>query len=655
MEAFSKLRNLVAATDQVVDTRASDQNHQCVKTPDLIASRISKLRLPNNSASQREGAADSFRAEVSPHQMKRKIEIDKKFFRTVQFDRAAVNDTARTLTLSISSDTPYLRQDFFGQPYYEILDHSGNGILAGRLQAGTALLWNHNTNQQLGRNISFENDGHKITVTAKFSRSPFAEEKWQDVQDGILVDSSVGYVVIDVEDLDQQIDGIPVYRMTWEPLEASLVTVPADITVGVGRNTETTLVRQHHMETTLENKQKENGRTATQEKERINEIRFVANRPTFKRFVTDAEVQKAIDEDWSSRRFKDFVMEKLGDGTRPILTPSGRDLREMFSGDAIESQIVENPEFRRLREGGRKLISFEIPGIRSFREMQRATTLTSDVGTTVMQVPGVQGSAFEQLVVADLLAQGTTTSGKVTYPQEQSFTGTATTVAEAGAKPEQDFDIAPASATAKKIAAWTKISDELLEDSPAAEAYIRSRLGFAVQKQEDNQILNGDGTGSNMTGILHTVGLQSQAKGSDTTLDAIRKAIGKVEENSDFICEGIVINVHDWTNIEMLKDTNNRYLVGQLLTPDEFGRPRLAPSLWGKPVAVSKSLAQGTVLVGAFKSAAQLFRRKGLIIEATNSNEDDFKHNLILIRAELRAALAVYAGGAFCQVTGLSA
>ena len=61
----------------------------------------------------------------------------------------------------------------------------------------------------------------------------------------------------------------------------------------------------------------------------------------------------------------------------------------------------------------------------------------------------------------------------------------------------------------------------------------------------------------------------------------------------------------------------------------------------------------GTALVGAFSAAAQLFRRTGLLVEITNANEDDFVRNLLSIRAELRAALAVYHGSAFCEVTGL--
>ena len=106
-------------------------------------------------------------------------------------------------------------------------------------------------------------------------------------------------------------------------------------------------------------------------------------------------------------------------------------------------------------------------------------------------------------------------------------------------------------------------------------------------------------------------------------------------------------------NIELLKDTQGRYLVQPVLIRGELGQQLLAPSLWGKPIAVSKSAIPGTALVGAFNAAAQLFRRTGLLIEGTNCDGDDFVRNLMTIRAELRAALAVYHGSAFCEVTGL--
>lgn len=639
----------------------SNRNHHCLKTADPGASRVSKSQLRKASLREREEAetlpSPGNRRGSDLTTLKRKLETNTTLYRTATFDRSAVNETARTVRLSISSDVPYLRSDFFGQPYYEVLDHSPGGIISDRLTSGAAVLFNHDRSQHLGRNISFENDGHKCSIVAKFSRSAFAEEKWRDVQDGILVDSSVGYEVLDVEELDQEIDGTPVYVVKWQPLEASLVTVPADLTVGVGREHQISHQPTNYM-TPPTTTQPTNERTATQERERINAIRYAANRPTFQRFVTEADVQNAIDQGWSKKAFNEFLLERMGEGGPQLFMPETREFGAENTR-TIASRIMSHRDVQRFLEGGRKRVSFELRDVRSFRETLTRVSNTiignSDVGATITRLPNVQGVAFERLVVADLCAPGSMDTSKVTYPRENSiaFAGTAAPVPEANRKPEQAFDLVPDEAAAKKIAAFTKITDEMFQDSPAAEAYIQNRLAFAVQKSEDNQLLQGDGLNANMRGIRSTPNVQVQQRGADIAPDAIRKGINLVETTTDFIVSGIVMHPTDWMNIQLLKDTQGRYLIGQAVVPDEFGHPRLAPTLWSRPIAISKSIPIGTSLVGAFATAAQVFRRLGMIIEMSNENEDDFIRNLITILAETRVALAVYSGAAFCDVTGL--
>jgi HK97 family phage major capsid protein len=586
--------------------------------------------------------------------VKRTIETSKTLYRTATFDRSAVDDVSRTLTLSISSDAPYLRSDIFGQPYYEVLDHSTAGVVTDRLDAGIPILFGHDRGQHLGRTTAYNNDGHKLTVTAKFSRSDFAEQKWRDVRDEILVDSSVGYEVVDAEETDQEIDGVPIYRVKFLPLEASLCTIPADPSVGVGRNHQ--LVRSS-METQTPTKPagtQPNERTATQERERIQAIITTAKMPTLSRFVDEADVEKAIAENWSKNAFRDFALERMAERQHES---SGAIITDEFgprnggNRRTVAEQIVAHPEFARVREGGQKTVSIALKGLRSLREAQtRDITTTANVGVTVAQLPGVAGVAYERLTIADLIAPGTMDTGKVVYPQEVGpFVSNAGAVAEAARKPEQSFNVVPAEASAKKIAAWTKISDEMAQDSPAAVAYINRRLGFAVDKAEDKMLLYGDGLNANIKGIMSMSGVQTQAVGSDTIIDCIRKGIGNVDTNTDFMATGIAIHPIDWQSIELIKDTLGRYIVGQVTTLDEFGRARLAPGLWGLPVAISKSTTPGRPIVGAWHDAAQLFRRMGLVIEITNCNDDDFVRNLLTIRAELRAALAVYAPSAFCE------
>jgi HK97 family phage prohead protease len=163
----------------------------------------------------------------------RTIQIPATLYRTATFTREAMNEEERTIELSISSDEPYRR--CFGD---EILDHSPGSIDMARLLAGAPLLFNHDRDKHLGRIIEARTDGKKLRIKAKFGDNPLALEKWADIKSGILTDTSVGYSVSEMV-LEKEEDGEATYRCTkWMPYEGSLVTIPADFTVGLGRNSD---------------------------------------------------------------------------------------------------------------------------------------------------------------------------------------------------------------------------------------------------------------------------------------------------------------------------------------------------------------------------------------------------------------------------------
>jgi len=139
--------------------------------------------------------------------------------------------------LSISSDTPYLRMDWGGDLYYEMLDHGPDGFDDTRLKAGLPLLYNHDRNQHLGRAGGYINDGKKLALKPgdiKWASGQFASEKRADMESGALPDTSIGYSVESVERMSD-IDGVPCYKCKWTLFEGSLVTIQADTTVGYGR------------------------------------------------------------------------------------------------------------------------------------------------------------------------------------------------------------------------------------------------------------------------------------------------------------------------------------------------------------------------------------------------------------------------------------
>lgn len=280
------------------------------------------------------------------------------------------------------------------------------------------------------------------------------------------------------------------------------------------------------------------------------------------------------------------------------------------------------------------------------RELKTTFTESAATLTQYDRQPGIVLVGLQRLTIADLLARGQTTMNTIRYVQEDTYTNAATTVAEGATKPEAAFDTSEQDAPVRKIAVTAKVTDELFSDFPAMRDYIDQRLPFMVQQTEEAQLLTGDGNAPNIKGILNVAGIQTQAKGADPAPDAIYKAMVKILAVGFFVPDGVVIHPTDWQGIRLLRTSTDAYMWGP---PTDAGVERI----WGEPVDITTAITQGTALVGSYRLGAQIFYRQGITIETTNSNEDDFKKNLIAIRAEERLALAVYRPKAFCTVTGL--
>lgn len=173
----------------------------------------------------------------------RKALIGERVERTLHIVRAdTIDEEKRTVWLSIASEEPYER--WWG---IEILDCAKKSIRTERLKLGAPLLVGHDTRDQVGVVEDFEiTSEKKLRLKARFSRSARAEEIFRDVVDGIRKNTSVGYIIHDLI-LVKQEDGVSTYRVTdWEPYEGSLVPIPADPTVGVGRAAEPPMAPRNH-------------------------------------------------------------------------------------------------------------------------------------------------------------------------------------------------------------------------------------------------------------------------------------------------------------------------------------------------------------------------------------------------------------------------
>lgn len=270
--------------------------------------------------------------------------------------------------------------------------------------------------------------------------------------------------------------------------------------------------------------------------------------------------------------------------------------------------------------------------------------------------PGIQPVLFRRLTIADLVASGTTTSNQVSYPQETTATNAAAATAEGDLKPEATVVFEVVNEPVRKVATFLPVSDEMLEDVDGLRSYLNGRLTLFVEHEEEDQVLNGSGVIPNLTGLLNRTGVQTVAKTVGQAIhDVVYTAITNIRNNANLEPDGIVMHPTNWASVRTAKDANGQYYGGgPFMGP--YGQDGIAvDNIWGLPVAVTSAIPVNTALVGAFRAAAQVFRRGGLTVEASNSHSDFFQRNLTAIREERRLALACYRPSGLHTITALSA
>lgn len=241
-----------------------------------------------------------------------------------------------------------------------------------------------------------------------------------------------------------------------------------------------------------------------------------------------------------------------------------------------------------------------------------------------------------RLTIRSLLLPGTTTSNQIEYEREKLFTNNAAPVAEGTLKPQSELQFEDATANVRTIAHWMRTSVQILADAAGLQSIIDQRLRYGLAYAEEQQLLNGSGTGQNLLGLV-TAATAYAAPGSLTAtsqVDIIRLMILQAAL-AEYPPNGIVLNPIDWAAIEMQKDGQGRYLIGN-------PQGTLSPTLWGLPVVATQAMGVDKALVGAFNLAAQIFDRQDATVDVSTEDQDNFVKNKITIRAEERLALAIY-------------
>ena len=258
-------------------------------------------------------------------------------YRDVQI--RGIHADKRTLDLSFSSEEPIER--WFG---LEILDHDPSSVRMERLQNSAPLLADHNPADVIGVIESASIQNGKGRAVVRFSKSTRASEIFQDVQDGIRKSVSVGYRVLKAVMQESDSEGLDTFRVTdWLPLEISIVGIPADDTVGVGRSDQSTNlceVRKMGNET-ITLSQGNSGTNA--EIERVRQIMDIGkqfNEPEMAREYADGGATVELFQQQILRNMKKPVeADVFGQAADPDIGLTGREVSQYSFCRAIMAQF----------------------------------------------------------------------------------------------------------------------------------------------------------------------------------------------------------------------------------------------------------------------------------------------------------------------------
>lgn len=466
--------------------------------------------------------------------------------RAFAFDRAAVNEEARTVELSFASEEPYER--WWG---VEVLDCTVTAMRLGRIGNGRApLLCDHDTRDVIGVVESVQIGADRVArAVVRFGKSARAEEIFIDVRDGIRANVSVGYLIHKAV-LVETTDDNDTYRVTdWEPYEVSIVSVPADATVGVGRSAEdprqaeaepqqpapaavtatptppTPKPEIRTMEAVALNVSEEAAKARAEETQRVREISALGDQ--FEKFNGRAIAKAAIESGKPVDAVRAEIMNALAAAqTQPItnLGMSRNEVKRFSVLRAIRAMVDRDwkgAEFE--REASQEICKrggFESSPNGGFfvpvDVQQRDLTVAAPTGGGNLVATDLQASSFIELLRARSVLAGLGATmlpglvGNVAIPKQ---TGAATAywlTNEATGITESQQTVGQLALSPKNLGAYTELSRQLMmQSTPAADNMVLRDLARVLALAVDLSGLEGSGASGQPTGISATAGIGS--------------------------------------------------------------------------------------------------------------------------------------------------
>lgn len=439
---------------------------------------------------------------------------------------AEVRAADAAIPIAISSDYPVMRTDGFGgPPYEEVLEHTAAAVDLSRAERGLPLLLDHDPREQIGRVFKLRAEGGKLRGEIRFSSSQRAQEIRKDIQDGLRVDVSVGYQIVQSR-MERPKDTGKLARQVvtrWTPHEVSSVAVPADPTVGVGRSASFTAPAP-----TQETRGMSTQATPQQD-ERVTDILALARQ-------YDQPMERA--EAWirggaTVERVKNEILASYGDRARPMTPPGPEEWADQTRrlGEYSFTRAIINagdgapgPERERTEDLARKFK----------RSINKHTILlpVGEIGTRVQTTTGV--GTGKELVLQEHVGHidplrnamrvaqlGATVLPGLTGNADFTKQTSDVTLSWMGENPGVDVvasDIGTGLVSLRPktaMASHDYTRQQLTMGTPEAEQFARQSFIASHALGLDRAAVQGSGASNEPTGILNTAGIGSVAGGTN--------------------------------------------------------------------------------------------------------------------------------------------
>ncbi len=617
-----------------------------------------------------------------------RVSGEERMYRSVDLSRSEyIDEEKRTVRIALTSEAPVKRS--FG---LEILDHAAESINTDFISQGRSpLLLDHDMTKQIGIVESFELDQNSKRTIAKvrFGRSALADEVFNDVVDGIRTNVSVGYAINNME-RDTSADE-PTYRINWTPLEASIVSIPADqsANVGVARSepseinptTETESIEEtvevvDQTKSLTENKGEEMSEVEKKDVEiNIDEIRSVAVSDAKRTIAKENDeilelgyrhnqsdlARKAIREGVSIEDFRGQLLNSLP-VDQPLDTKEvGLNEKEIRQFSILKAvRAMANPADRKAQEeaafefeasdAAKSAYGRHTPGLTLPSEVM-GRWFTRDINTS--DDSGALGTDFRGGSFIDALRNGSAViqagatilrdlQNDVKIPKQSGTSTAAWISAEGGAASESELTMGSVSMSPKTASVYTEVTNQMMQQSTLdMELIIRNDLAGGIANLIDTGALAGSGSSGQPTGVDNLTGVNTvtfAALGDPTyaeivSLESAVTADNVIMSNPGYLTNSTVAGAMKSKS----KDTGSGTFV------IENGEAN------GHPVYVSNAVAANVVYFGNWSDLLiGFFGGLDLLVDPYSGSAN----SITRLRATQFVDIAARHGQSFCKGSG---